>query len=60
MEDYLKLMWITELISRLEGLRIDVEANSFGEPYEYEDKLQRANEMLDDCINVVKKFLDEG
>ena len=60
MEEFYKLMWTTELISRLEGLRIDVEANSFGEPYEYEDKLWRANEMLDDCINVVKKFLDEG
>ena len=60
MEKFYKLMWTNELISRLEGLRIDVEANSFGEPYEYEDKLWRANEMLDDCINVVKKFLDEG
>lgn len=48
MEEFYKLMWANELISRLEGLRIDVEANSFGEPYEYEDKLRRANEMLDD------------
>ena len=60
MEEFYKLMWTNELISRLEGLRIDVETNSFGESYEYEDKLRRANEMLDDCIDVVKKFYNEG
>lgn len=52
---------INELIDRLETLRINIDAEAWYDPTgEITRRCRRANEMLDDCINVVKKFLDEG
>ena len=52
---------ISELIDRLETLRINLDAEAWYDPTgEITRRCQRANEMLDDCINVVKKFYDEG
>ena len=46
-----------KLVESLESLRIDVELNSFGDPTGIsEEKYTRANEMLDDCIEVVREF----
>ena len=48
-----------KLIESLNNLRIDVELNSFGDSTGIsEDKYMRANEMLDDCIDVVRDFFD--
>lgn len=50
---------IEELLAQLETLRIDVDLESFGEPIETYDKYLRANDMLDDCISIVKKFFNK-
>ena len=50
---------IEELLAQLETLRIDVDLESFGEPIETYDKYLRTNDMLDDCISIVKKFFNK-
>lgn len=48
-----------KLIESLNTLRIDVALNSFGDSTGIsEAKYMRANEMLDDCIDVVREFFE--
>lgn len=49
-----------DLIEELETLRIDVEIESFGKNRCYVEKLERANEMLDDCIEIVRNWEING
>lgn len=47
---------LEDLIEELETLRINVEITSFGRGRCYEEKLERANEMLDECIEIVRNW----
>ena len=49
-----------ELLATLESLRIDIDSECYNDSTgTLRDKYQRANEMLDDCISVIKKALEE-
>lgn len=48
-----------ELIERLELLRI-LESDFFGLSTEKREALSRANDMLDECLKVVRKWLKEN
>ena len=50
--------FIEKLISRLEELRID-KSNYFGVLNIVAEKYDRANEMLDDAIEIVKELAEE-
>lgn len=49
--------WGESILANLESLRIDVDSEcQYRDPTgALRDKYQRANEMLDDCISVIKK-----
>lgn len=45
-----------KLLATLESLRIDIDSECYNDSTgALRDKYQRANEMLDDCISVIKK-----
>lgn len=48
---------IDEILKDFEALRIDIESEcQYGDPTGIlRDKYERANEMLDDCIEILKK-----
>jgi len=49
-----------ELLATLESLRIDIDSECYNDSTgTLRDKYQRANEMLDDCISVIKKAWEE-
>ena len=49
-----------ELLATLESLRIDIDSECYNDSTgALRDKYQRANEMLDDCISVIKKAWEE-
>lgn len=49
-----------ELLANLESLRIDIDSECYNDSTgALRDKYQRANEMLDDCISVIKKAWEE-
>ena len=49
-----------EIIDNMEGLRIDIDTEcSYRDPTGHlRDKYERANEMLDDCLEIVKRVLN--
>jgi hypothetical protein len=51
-----------KLLEELETLRIDVAAEcQYQDPTgALQDKYERANEMLDDCINCVRKYFNKS
>ena len=50
-------MSMEELIQELENLRIDISIDGFGCSSSQIMAFERANRMLDDCIQVVKEFV---
>lgn len=48
-----------ELLEEIESLRIDVDVESFGKSRMEIEKYQRANEMLDDCISIIRDFVNK-
>lgn len=50
-----------ECIQEMQSLRIDIESEcQYRDPTGMlRDKYELANEMLDDCIEVVRKYVDE-
>ena len=49
-----------ELLANLESLRINIDSECYNDSTGVlRDKYQRANEMLDDCISVIKKAWEE-
>ena len=51
------LLNVDELIEILETNRIDVDMETFDDPYNIKRAMyERANEMLDTCINDVKRY----
>ena len=50
------------ILDELESLRIDIDAEAWFDPHGIRvAKCERANEMLDDCINIVKRaYMDEN
>lgn len=47
-----------ECIQKMESLRIDIESECQYRDHNgmLRDKYERANEMLDDCIEIIKKY----
>ena len=45
-----------DLIEQLETLRIP-DSDFFGESYERQKRYERANDMLDDCLEIVWQWL---
>lgn len=56
----LKDSLLDEILQEMEVLRIDVDVESFGKSRAQIAKYERANEMLDDCIDVVKKLFERN
>ena len=50
---------MNELLEEIESLRIDVDVESFGKSRMEIEKYQRANEMLDDCISIIRDFVSK-
>ncbi len=52
---------IDEILESMESLRIDVDAETqYCDPTgELCRRYERANEMLDECISIVKKYCDQ-
>lgn len=53
------LFIMDELLEEIESLRIDVDVESFGKSRMEIEKYQRANEMLDDCISIIRDFVNK-
>lgn len=59
-DDDKKEFIMDELLEEIESLRIDVDVESFGKSRTEIEKYQRANEMLDDCISIIRDFVTKS
>ena len=52
------MMFLTDLLDRLEGLRIS-DGDFFGKDYATQRAYEKANDMLDDCLQIVYDYFGE-
>ena len=52
------MMFVTDLLDRLEGLRIS-DSDFFGKDYATQCAYEKANDMLDDCLQIVYDYFGE-
>lgn len=55
-----KLSSISDLFDGLESLRIDINVDGFGRSQSEIKRYESMNNMLDDCIEIIKGWLESG